>query len=119
MNTQSCRAVDPPFECRFHLRWFQLLLVAVAVAVAAGRVSAQTSIFVALDGSARFKTVQEAIMSVPAGSVTNPVFIHIRPGRYEELIYIQHEKRFFHLVGEDPQKTVLTHHLNANLIGLD
>ena len=79
----------------------------------------QTNITVALDGSGQFKTVQEAIMSVPAGSASNPVVIHIKPGVYKELIYVQHEKRFFHLVGEDAAKTILTYDLHANMIGKD
>src|SRR5690242_16744542 len=78
-----------------------------------------TSITVALDGTGKFKSVQEAIMSVPAGTAQHPVVIHIRPGIYKELIYIQHEKRFFRLVGEDANKTVLTFDLNANLLGKD
>ena len=77
----------------------------------------QTQITVALDGSGQFKSVQDAIMSVPAGTETNPVIIHIKPGTYKELIYIQHEKRFFHLVGEDAAKTILTFDLHANLPG--
>ena len=80
---------------------------------------AQTNLFVSTDGSNQFKTVQEAIMAVPAGSPTNPVIIHIKPGTYKELIYVQREKRFFHLVGEDPEKTMLTFDLHANLKGLD
>jgi pectinesterase len=80
---------------------------------------AQTNLTVAQDGTARFKTIQEAIMAVPAGSSTNPVLIHIKPGTYKELIYIQHEKRFFHLMGENPETTVITFNLNANLKGLD
>src|SRR6185295_2283009 len=52
----------------------------------------QINITVALDGSGQFKSVQEAIMSVPAGSPAKPVVIHIKPGIYKELIYIQHEK---------------------------
>ena len=56
-------------------------------------------------------------MSVPAGTSTNQVVIHIKPGTYKELIYIQHEKRFFHLVGEDAAKTILTFDLNANIVG--
>src|SRR3954464_4978391 len=63
----------------------------------------QINITVALDGSGQFKSVQEAIMSVPAGSPAKPVIIHIKPGTYKELIYIQHEKRFFRLVGEDAE----------------
>jgi pectinesterase len=80
---------------------------------------ADTNLFVAADGSAKYKTVQEAIMVVPAGSPTNQVFIHIKPGVYKELIYIQHEKRFFHLIGDSAEKTVLTYDLNANMLGLN
>src|SRR5687768_3383226 len=77
--------------------------------------SAQTELVVAADGSARYKTVQEAIMAVPAGSADNPVIIRIKPGVYKELIYVQREKRFFKLIGEKAEKTVLTYDLNANL----
>jgi pectinesterase len=79
------------------------------------QVRAQTQLEVAADGSAKFRSVQEAIMSVPAGSPTNPVVIHIKPGVYKELIYIQREKRFFNLVGDDRENTVLTCNLYANL----
>jgi pectinesterase len=74
-------------------------------------------IVVAQDGSGQFKSVQDAIMSVPAGSAANPVVIHIKAGTYKELIYIQHEKRFFHLVGDSAEKTILTFDLHANLTG--
>jgi pectinesterase len=80
---------------------------------------AQTNLFVAADGSAQFKTVQEAIMAVPSGSRENPVVIHIAPGTYKELIYVQREKSFFKLVGENATNTVLTFNLNANMKGAD
>ena len=76
---------------------------------------AQTNLFVATDGSAKFSSVQDAIMAVPMGTRENPVIIHIAPGVYKELIYIQREKRFFKLVGENPTNTILTFNLNANL----
>jgi pectinesterase len=92
----------------------------LAAAILLGeQVRAQTRLEVAADGSAKFKSVQEAIMSVPAGSPTNPVVIHIKPGVYKELIYIQREKRFFNLLGDDPEKTVLTCDLYANLTNHD
>ena len=94
-------------------------LVLLSLLAGGQRAVAQTNLVVAADGSERFKSVQEAIMAVPMGSATNPVFIHIRPGTYKELIYVQREKRFFHLIGEDPEKTVLTYDLNANLKGPD
>jgi pectinesterase len=74
---------------------------------------------VAADGTGQFTSVQAAIMSVPAGSVTNPVKIHIKPGTYKELIYVQREKRFFKLVGDDAATTVITYDLYANLTNFD
>jgi pectinesterase len=79
----------------------------------------EAAITVAADGSGQFKSVQDAIMSVPDGTAANPVFIHIKPGTYKEPIYVQREKRFFHLVGEDPKTTVLTFDLYANIPGKD
>src|SRR5215475_2857153 len=64
------------------------------------------NITVAQDGGSQFKSVQDAIMSVPAGSAENPVVIHIKPGTYKEQIYIQHEKRFFRLLGENAATTI-------------
>jgi pectinesterase len=79
----------------------------------------EIELVVAADGSAKYKTVQEAVMAVPAGSSDSPVVIRIKPGIYKELIYLQREKRFFKFIGEDAKKTVLTYDLNANLIGRD
>lgn len=81
-----------------------------------GRVlDAQTNLYVAADGSAPFKSVQAAIMSVPSGSRDNPVIIHIAPGIYKELIYIQREKSYFRLEGTDPTNTILTFDLYAGI----
>ena len=77
--------------------------------------NAQTNLFVAADGSAPFKSVQAAIMSVPSGSNLNPVIIHIAPGIYKELIYIQREKSFFKLFGENPTNTILSFNLYAGI----
>jgi pectinesterase len=76
---------------------------------------AETTIVVAADGSGQFTKLQDAIMSVPDGRADNPVIIRIKPGTYKELVYVQREKRFFHLIGEDPATTVLTYDLDANL----
>ncbi len=76
---------------------------------------AQTNLTVAADGSAPFKSVQAAIMSVPSGSRENPVIIHIKPGTYKELIYIQREKCFFKLMGESATNTILSFNLYAGI----
>ncbi|KAF0180950.1 MAG: pectinesterase [Limisphaerales bacterium] len=80
---------------------------------------AQTNLLVAQDGSGQFKSVHAAIMSVPAGTAANPVVIRIKPGIYKESLYVQREKRFFRLIGEDAEKTVLTYDFHANLKGPD
>jgi pectinesterase len=92
-----------------------LSFLAAALFIAGEPLAAQTNLVVAPDGSGRFKTVQEAIMAVPSGSRDNPVVIHIKPGIYMELIYIQREKRFFKLVGENPTNTILTFNLFAGI----
>jgi pectinesterase len=58
---------------------------------------------------------QTTIVVVPDGRADHPVVIHIKPGTYKERIYIQREKRFFHLVGDDPATTKLMYDLYANM----
>ena len=75
---------------------------------------------VAGDGTGDFKTVQEAINASPqTTSATQPWTIRIKPGTYKEHLYIQREKRFLRLLGEDAATTILTFDLNANLPGPD
>jgi pectinesterase len=100
----------------------QIMLRCLSVVLAFGFASvatAQTELVVAADGSAKYRTVQEAIMAVPAGSPTNPVVIRLKPGRYREVIYVQREKRFFRLIGENAERTIITFDLHANLTGHD
>ncbi|HEV7747147.1 MAG TPA: pectinesterase family protein [Pyrinomonadaceae bacterium] len=75
---------------------------------------------VAPNGDGQFKSVQDAINAAPqSASRTKPWVINIKPGVYKELIYVQREKRFIRLVGDDPEKTILTYNLNANMLGPD
>jgi len=75
---------------------------------------------VAPNGDGQFKSVQDAINAAPqTTSRTKPWVIHIKPGIYKELIYVQREKRFISLVGDDAEKTILTYNLNANMPGPD
>jgi pectinesterase len=81
---------------------------------------ADTELVVAADGSGQFTSVQAAINAVPQNTnLTNWCVILIKPGVYKELIYVQREKHFVRLVGEDPERTVLTYDLHANLPGPD
>jgi pectinesterase len=99
--------------------WYQGLSFAIVlVSSQAESLATETNLFVASLGSNQFKTVQEAINATPQStSPANPCMVHIRPGVHKELIYVQREKRFVRLVGEDAEKTVLTFDLNANLPG--
>jgi len=98
-----------------------ILVSLVLLGFGTGRqVTAETNLFVSADGSNAFKTVQEAINAAPqTNSPANPCIIHVKPGVYKELIYVQREKHFVHLVGDDAEKTVLTYNLNARMTGTD
>ena len=85
----------------------------------AGNTGAGADSVVAADGSGQFKTVQEAVNAAPLSSSAKPWIIYIKAGTYKELIYVQREKRFVCLVGEDVEKTVLTYDLYAGIIGND
>ncbi|MGC4074283.1 MAG: pectinesterase family protein [Nibricoccus sp.] len=62
---------------------------------------------------ARFKTLQAAIDAAPDNS-EKPYVILIKPGHYRwQQTLIPKSKRFIHLVGEDPNTTVLSFHLNV------
>src|SRR5215468_14139 len=76
---------------------------------------------VAPNGDGQFKSIQDAIMAAPQGlpSAERPWVIHVRPGVYKELIYVQRERRYIKLEGEDAAKTIITFNLNANLPGPD
>ena len=75
---------------------------------------------VAQDGSGQYRTVQEAVNAVPQGtSIDRPWTVFIKAGTYRELVYVQREKRFLSLVGEDPSTTRITYDLHANMVGTD
>jgi pectinesterase len=77
------------------------------VAVLQQNPAANTSAVVAADGSGQYRTVQEAINAAPqdTGAARRWV-IFVKAGTYHELVYVQREKRFVALVGEDPVRTV-------------
>src|SRR5262245_39296302 len=75
---------------------------------------------VAADGSGKYRTIQEAINTVPQSTTeSNRWVIFVKAGTYREVVYVQREKRFVSLVGEDPLRTVITYDLNANVAGPD
>jgi pectinesterase len=71
---------------------------------------------VAADGTGQFKSVQDAINAAPqTSSASAPWTIRVRAGTYRERVYVQREKRFVRLVGEDPARTVITAALYASI----
>ena len=67
---------------------------------------AQKDIVVALDGSGNFKTIQEAINSLPGDDSKGQRIIFIKKGIYKEKIFI--DKNFITLLGENPKNTIVT-----------
>jgi pectinesterase len=84
-----------------------------------GNSDGPNDITVAADGSGQFQTLQAGIDAAPTGSPGSPTIIHIKPGTYHELIYVQREKRYVRLIGTDPATTVVTYGLYAGMTGLD
>lgn len=78
----------------------------VAVIFTASNVFAQQEITVAQDGSGNFKSIQEAINSLPAADNKTQRIILIKKGVYNEKIFI--DKNFIALRGEDPKNTIVT-----------
>ncbi|MDB5304284.1 MAG: hypothetical protein JWM97_1833 [Phycisphaerales bacterium] len=78
--------------------------------------TAPASLVVAADGTGDFRGIQEAVNAVPAGNAQR-VVIHIRPGLYRGQVVVPREKRFISLVGEAPDKTLITESWNLRTIG--
>ena len=99
-------------------------LVLSSLGLAASIAAAQTdhkllTAVVAKDGSGQFTTIHEAVATIGTGSPDRPATIYVRRGVYRELVYVQREKRYVRLVGEDPANTVLVYGLHAGMKGLD
>jgi pectinesterase len=64
--------------------------------------------------------VQEAINAAPQNtSADRPWIIFVKSGTYHEIVYVQREKRFVTLIGEDPATTIVSYGLHANMTGPD
>lgn len=64
---------------------------------------------VAADGSGQYRTVRAAIDAAPQITHAGAHWtIFVKAGEYRELVYIQREKRFLSVVGEDAARTIIT-----------
>jgi pectinesterase len=74
---------------------------------------------VAADGSGGYSTLQAAIAAAPTATREKPWVIRVKAGTYRELVYVQREKRFLSIVGEDRERTIVTYDLHAAMTGKD
>ena len=83
----------------------KISLFTAAILFACASLFAQKEIVVSQDGSGNFKTIQEAINSLPAEASVQRIIL-IKKGTYNEKIFI--DKNFITLRGENPEKTIVT-----------
>jgi pectinesterase len=96
--------------------------VACALSVLAIDLNASDSsgAVVAADGTGQYTSIQEAVNAAPqTSSAAAPWIIHVRPGSYREIVYVQREKHFVRLVGDDPMRTTIAFGLYASMKGSD
>jgi len=84
----------------------KILLTAVAIFFACTTMFAQKEIVVAQDGTGNFKSIQEAVNSLPFQDNKTQRIIIIKKGVYNEKIFI--DKDFITLRGENPENTIIT-----------
>jgi pectinesterase len=105
------------------LRVATLLILGGTFAVLSGKAQDTPSnpgSLVAADGSGQFTSIQDAINAAPQTSTAaSPWTIRVRNGSYHELVYIQREKHFLRLVGEDPMHTTVSFGLYASMPAAD
>ncbi|EPS58111.1 pectinesterase [Genlisea aurea] len=66
---------------------------------------------VALDGSARFSSINDAISAAPEMNA-RPFVIHVKEGLYAETVVVPKKKDNIVLIGDGPEKTRITGNLN-------
>lgn len=67
-------------------------------------------------GGANFKTLNEAVKSIPVGN-KNRVVIKLAPGVYNEKVTIDIGRPFVTILGQPGSQTILTYHGNAAKYG--
>lgn len=103
-------------------RWLRAHLVATAVRkVAASAAANHADAVVAADGSGDYTSVQDAIGAAPmrTGAADPRWVIRVKPGTYQERIYVQRERGNIAVVGDDAASTVITFGMHAMMPGPD
>jgi pectinesterase len=97
----------------------RLLVAAAGLGLASARAAAPDAV-VDADGSGQYTTIQAAVSAAADRKPGEPRWtILVKAGTYKERVYVQRERGYITLVGEDVAKTILTYDLNANLKGPD
>ena len=65
---------------------------------------------VAQDGTGDYTTVQAAIDAAPT-NLGYPYLIFVKNGTYDELVTVNKEQTNIHLIGQDKEKTIITHYI--------
>jgi len=107
--------------CRFmKLRSLQFAYLCALFAFAAANPILAADAVVAADGTGQYKTVQEAVSAAPQlADPPNFWTILIKPGTYNEIVYVQRERGHIRLLGENAETTRITASLAAKTIGPD
>jgi pectinesterase len=97
------------------------LALAILPTLSAQAADLKADVVVALDGSGNYTSLQEAISSAPMRTdASQPRWvIRVKPGTYQERIYVQRERGHMRIVGDDAEKTVIAFNVHANLPGPD
>ncbi|HEX4809099.1 MAG TPA: pectinesterase family protein [Bryobacteraceae bacterium] len=88
----------------------------LALALSASTPSGIIEVTVSQDGSADFKTVQQAIDHAP-DEASGRLIIHVKPGTYHERVNIPQERPRVTLMGDDAASTVITFGMSAKEAG--
>lgn len=97
---------------------FCLLIIAQTSLWAANYPLAGDTVLVACDGTGDFRTVQEAVENVRA-FMDYTVVIYVKNGIYKEKVVVPSWIKNVEVVGENPEKTIITYddHANINKMG--
>ena len=94
------------------LRTKMMMLLIAASMASRAQESKVFDAIVAADGSGDYTTIQEAINDMKP-SESRPYLVFIKNGRYTELIDVPAEKTGLHLIGQNPEKTIISYTLHS------
>ena len=97
---------------RFRTSMMILFIAVTMTAKAQQTLSKVYDAVVAADGTGDYTTIQEAINAAQP-TQAHPYLVFIKNGHYEELIDVPAEKTGLHLIGQNPEKTIISYTLHS------